>query len=94
MVFVRSAPLLVVNWTYRTHRKRTSAASFRPGVSMNVYLMDCYYRDSNAVDGFRQVTISVKAPNETDGDKEARSVAIKRDPDFSNFALAVSRATK
>ena len=60
---------------------------------MNVYLMDCYYRDSNAVDGFRQVTIPVKAPNETDGIREARSVAIQRNAPFSNFALAVPIAT-
>jgi hypothetical protein len=53
--------------------------------------MDCYYRDSIAVEGFCQVTISIEAPNEKGGITEARHLAIRLEPDF--FKLRVSGNT-
>jgi hypothetical protein len=49
---------------------------------MNLYLMDCYYRDPNFGRGHRVDIINIKAPNETDCIKEARAVAIHRKPDY------------
>ena len=61
---------------------------------MTHYMMDCFYQDANAIDGYRADSFAVKASSDQGAIVEAQRIAIGRAPCFFKVRIVTSSTAR